>query len=421
LRIGVLPYLDPRGGGTYQHCLNVVEALRVVRAESADDEYVLLVRDLAEARRAGVHRSGLPVRPLSWRGEIRNRLRRVARALGLGRLRRALVPAPAVGPDPDAVAVKPRVAAGLRRLGIELMVYPTLDPLAFEVDVPSVATVHDIQVVLQPGLPEFAGEVGAWEYLLRNTARKALLVVVDSEVGREDVLGVYGRFGLTAERVRILPYLPAPYLASVDPVAAAAAVRRRYPLPARFVFYPAQFWPHKNHRRLVEAIALLRSRAGLDVPLVLCGGHGGELRERTFAEVNARAAQLDVAGLVRSLGFVPDADMAGLYAAAEALVFPTFFGPTNIPVVEAWALGCPVVTSDIRGVREQAGDAALLADPASVESIAGCIRRVWTEPGLRAELTARGRARVAGYGADKFRRRLTGIIEEAKATVRGRR
>jgi len=417
MRIGLLPYLDPTGGGTYQHSLNVLRAVRQI-GEGSDDEFLVLARDLGEARRAGVAAAGHRLYPVSWRGEIANRVRRL---LGPGHVRallRSLRREPHVIADPDAVSLKPRLTGRFRRLGLDLVYYPTLDPLAFEVDVPAIVTIHDLQAVLQPEMPDFVGQTTPWEYLLRNSVRRALLLVVDSEVGREDVLGAYGHLGLTADRVRILPYLPAPYLADEPPERAAARVRDAYRLPERFVFYPAQFWPHKNHRRLIEAIALLRRRTGSEVALVLCGGHGGELRERTFAEFCARAAELGVADLVHYLGYVPDRDMAGLYRAAAALIFPTFFGPTNIPVVEAWSCGCPVLTSDIRGVREHAGDAAILADPASVDALAAALGRLWTEPGLRAHLIACGHARLAAYGADDFRRRLAGILDEAKARLR---
>ena len=80
------------------------------------------------------------------------------------------------------------------------------------------------------------------------------------------------------------------------------------------------------------------------------------------------ARELKVDRQIRHLGYVPANDMAALYANAEALVMPTFFGPTNIPILEAWGLGCPVITSDIRALREQAGDAALLADPNSADT-----------------------------------------------------
>jgi glycosyltransferase involved in cell wall biosynthesis len=101
--------------------------------------------------------------------------------------------------------------------------------------------------------------------------------------------------------------------------------------------------------------------------------------------------------------------MSGLYAAAEALVMPTFFGPTNVPVVQAWAFGCPMITRDmitrdIRGIREQAGDAALLADPRSIEAIVDGSQRLWTDRTLR----------VASYTPTDFRLRLGGILENAR-------
>lgn len=99
---------------------------------------------------------------------------------------------------------------------------------------------------------------------------------------------------------------------------------------------------------------------------------------------------------------------------------PTFFGPTNIPVLEAWAYGCPVQTSDIRGIREQAGNPAVLVDPRSVEAIADGIYQLWTDEKLRYILADAGRQRLAAYTPDDYRRRLLEILGEAKARVRGR-
>ena len=106
--------------------------------------------------------------------------------------------------------------------------------------------------------------------------------------------------------------------------------------------------------------------------------------------------------------------MSGLYAEAAALVMPTFFGPTNIPVLEAWALGCPVLTSDIRGIREQVRDAAMLVDPRSIESLADGISRLWTDERLAQALARRGRRRLAAYTPADYRRRLIEILEEGK-------
>jgi glycosyltransferase involved in cell wall biosynthesis len=131
----------------------------------------------------------------------------------------------------------------------------------------------------------------------------------------------------------------------------------------------------------------------------------------------ALSVQLGVADLVHDLGYAPNELMSRLYSEASALVMPTFFGPTNIPVLEAWALGCPVLTSDIRGIREQAGDAAVLADPSSAEAIADGIARIVTDSEFRATLIDRGRRRLAEYSAADHRRRLMEILADAKTRV----
>ena len=116
-------------------------------------------------------------------------------------------------------------------------------------------------------------------------------------------------------------------------------------------------------------------------------------------------------------GYVPDQDMPGLYAGAEALIMPTFFGPSNIPVLEAWAYGCPVITSDIHGIRDQCGEAALLVDPTSVDAIAKGIYQIWTDASLSRDLAEKGRRRLSSYTREDYVARLCDILDEAKKLV----
>ena len=250
--------------------------------------------------------------------------------------------------------------------------------------------------------------------LFRNGARYATLLLADSEIGKEDILNFYGSYGVTADRVKVLPYLPASYLAANVSESELQRVRTIYNLPERYLFYPAQFWPHKNHARIVQALSLLKKSYRLKMPVVFCGSHSGAIRERTFREVMSLSSQLGLEKEIHYLGYVPDEDMSGIYAAAVALVMPTFFGPTNIPVLEAWAFGCPVLTSDIRGIREQVESAALLVNPRSVEAIAEGIYRLWTDESLACSLAEIGQHRLATYTPDDYQRRLIEILEEAK-------
>jgi glycosyltransferase involved in cell wall biosynthesis len=287
--------------------------------------------------------------------------------------------------------------------------------VAFETDIPYVMAIHDLQHRLQPEFPEVSagGEWERREHLFRNGARYATLLLADSEVGKEDILNFYSRYGVTSDQVKVLPFLPACYLSPEISQEERNRVRSTHHLPERYLFYPAQFWPHKNHKRIVQALALLHDR-GVKVDVVFCGSYGGKIRSHAFKEVMTIASQAGIKGNIHYRGYVSDHDMSGLYAEAAGLVMPTFFGPTNIPVLEAWALGCPVLTSDIRGIREQVKDAGLLVDPRSVEAIADGMSRLWTDECLAKDLARRGRARLTTYTPEDYRSRLIAIMEEGK-------
>jgi len=166
----------------------------------------------------------------------------------------------------------------------------------------------------------------------------------------------------------------------------------------------------------VNALTLLKRERGAEIHVVLA--HTGEIRERTFRDATTLAHQLGVSRQVHYLGLVPNEDMSGLYAEATGLVMPTFFGPTNVPILEAWAFGCPVLSSKIRGIEEQVGDAGLLVPPHSVETIAAGMYRIWTEEALRKELAGRGRQRLTKYTPEDFRQGLADILREANELVR---
>jgi glycosyltransferase involved in cell wall biosynthesis len=111
-------------------------------------------------------------------------------------------------------------------------------------------------------------------------------------------------------------------------------VRAKYNLPLRYFFYPAQFWPHKNHALILQAVKIIADEKHEVVPVVFCGGYWTYIMAHYFKDVMALALKLGIADRVRYLGSVPDEDMAALYTLSAGLVMPTFFGPTNIPPLE---------------------------------------------------------------------------------------
>jgi glycosyltransferase involved in cell wall biosynthesis len=143
-----------------------------------------------------------------------------------------------------------------------------------------------------------------------------------------------------------------------------------------------------------------------DLKLVLSGG-----KRNSYDVVASLVRELGLADDVVFLDYVPDAYMPELYRRARALVMPTYYGPTNIPPLEAFIAGCPVAISGIYGMPEQVGDAALLFDPDSTEEIAECIRKLWTDELLCAKLAELGRQRSANWGQKQFNARLRDIVE----------
>lgn len=425
MRIGVVPSVHRHGGGVFQYSLSLLHALERWRDEESGHQLVIL-----EERPWGqTHRINEPILrtfldrgweicslyPPDWRDPLRHLRNRL-----FGRGKRASTPQP-IATQPviarsrgiDEVHYQPKLQRYFESLRLDLIVYGAPVELAFECKIPFVFPVHDLQHRFHPEFPEVSAN-GEWdrrEYVFRNGCRHALVILVDSEVGKEDVLTCYGEFGVRPEAIHVLPYLPSPLLRLDE--GQLQAVRQRYELPNRFLFYPAQFWPHKNHVRLVASLGKLCQEKGVRIPLVLCGSAKGSFREQVFQEVKNVAASHGILSDLKILGYLPDQDVAALYRLASGLVFPTFFGPTNIPILEAWATDCPVLTSDIRGCREQAGDAAILVDPLSEESIANGIWQIWTNDTLREQLIRNGRRKLAEYGPDDFYHRLIRAIQHA--------
>ncbi|MCU0596541.1 MAG: glycosyltransferase [Desulfobacterota bacterium] len=125
--------------------------------------------------------------------------------------------------------------------------------------------------------------------------------------------------------------------------------------------------------------------------------------------------RLHLTSKVHFLGYVPDIDMPELYRRARALLMPTYYGPTNIPPLEAMALGCPVAASRIYGMPEQLGEAALYFDPGSVGQIAEAMKRLWTDDSLCRELSSRGLTRSSRWNQSHFNQKLREILESVLA------
>jgi glycosyltransferase involved in cell wall biosynthesis len=237
-----------------------------------------------------------------------------------------------------------------------------------------IATVWDLCHRDWPEFPEVssASEYFGRESLFGGSLQRAQLVITDSDELADKVAR---RYGVDKERVLAIPFGPSPLLDASFATDDAQKVLAQYGLQPGYLFYPAQFWSHKNHVRIVQALAQLRD-VSLRPVVAFAGSDKGN---RAYIESVVR--ELGLSDQVHFLGLVPAEHMRSLYAHCASLVMPTYFGPTNLPPLEAWAMGKPVIYS--RHLAGHAADAAVFVDPDSAASVADAIRSVLCEPASR--------------------------------------
>lgn len=182
--------------------------------------------------------------------------------------------------------------------------------------------------------------------------------------------------------------------------------RRKYDLPKRFVLSVCTLEPRKNIIQLLRAFAQLRKK-GIDCPLVHTGAKGW-LCEEIFAE----AEHLNLGSSVRFLGRVSLQDLISLYNSATVFAYPSLYEGFGIPVLEAMACGCPVVTSNVSSIPEVIGDAGIMIDPDDEESLAAALRQVLDNPDKAETMRKSGIERAKRFSWERCARETLSVYQQ---------
>jgi glycosyltransferase involved in cell wall biosynthesis len=293
----------------------------------------------------------------------------------------------ALGPRPASRSTIPDSDGFYERLGADVVHFPTNQRLV-RCDVPMVFNPHDLQHLHYPQF--FAEEQIAWrEATYRAGCSLADAVAAESRWVKEDIVRQYGTI---PDKIHVIPRGSPTELYDPPTDTVLASTRHKLDLPEAFALFPAQTWPHKNHVRLLEAVALLRDRDGVRVNLV-CTGRKNDF----WPVIRKRIRSLRLHDRVRFPGYVSAGELRALYRLAEFVVFPSLFEGGGFPILEAFHEGTPVACADVTSLPEYGGDAVLLFDPTSVQSIAQALVRMRAEPDLRAELSEKGSSRISQF------------------------
>lgn len=235
--------------------------------------------------------------------------------------------------------------------------------------VPVVVTIYDIIPILYPELFPRRGAIVLSTYF-RLMRRFARMVIVISEATKRDV---QQHLRIPAERIAVTPL-------GINPVfqpqsqTTLANVRERLGIQWPYLLCVGNIEPRKNIARLIEAFSIIRQHGWPHHLIVV--GKGGPLS----GPIYHASAALGLTDLVHFTGFIDNHDLAALYAGADAFVYPSLYEGFGLPVIEAMACGCPVITSDVASLPEVGGEAAVYANPYDVASIATAIEQVLAAP-----------------------------------------
>ena len=380
MKIGILTLSSPDSGGVFQYTLSILEAMKEISEVSNNYEMIQISYEnfpkilkkcfIIEKQKTPI---GLKVR----------RLIHTFTGIKIGKL----------APDID----------------VDFIISPTITLLPYHMKKPYIVTIHDFQHKYYPEFFTIKEKIS--REIVYRTGKKANLVICESNYVKHDIMKF---LNIDKNKIKVLPSPPPSYLQTMEiNNENLLTLREKYNLPEGYIFYPAQFWHHKNHINLLRALKYIKDNYNLEIPLILVGS-----KKNNFERVMNEIQNLGLTQQVKYLGYVPHEDMPYLYKLATALVMPTLFESVSMPIWEAFYLGCPVVSSNVCALPEQVGDAGLIFDPYNIKDIAEKILIIWTNENLRNELINKGFERVKDLTIENYAKDWEKILEEVKNDIR---
>jgi glycosyltransferase involved in cell wall biosynthesis len=251
----------------------------------------------------------------------------------------------------------------LKFKGVKVIFYP-IQGIAVIDNFPFVSNNWDIGHRATYAFPEFVKDANfklreQWYF---GPLFKALLIFCESEAGKQEIIKFTG---IAEEKIKVLPtFAGRSVLLNVNEADQQKILEKFKLTKNHYFFYPAQFWAHKNHYGLLNAFKIFTEKND-NYKLVFTGSDYGNLKY-----IQKMVLKMQLQDNVVFAGFVTINEITAFYQNATALVMPSFFGPTNMPLLEALALNCPVLCTDLIGHREIMADAALYFSAINHDQIA---------------------------------------------------
>lgn len=305
----------------------------------------------------------------------------------------------------------------LKKENVDLLIMASPLQAGFELDTPFILPILDMMYQnYHLYFPEYSSTKTRLitQAVLKYLSDKSVLLLGESEWEKNDIIKFLDQ---PKEKVDYILLIPPGYVYEYKDMAKeeAETLLKKYNLPEKYLFYPAQFFPHKNHLRLIESLRQLKEKHQEKVNLVLSGNP--KTNPENYQKIKDLIAKHKLEDQVFFLGYVEDKEMVALYKKAVAIVFPTFAGPTNIPPLEGMLLGTPVLISDLFDMPKQVGDAGIVFDPRSVDDMVEKIVKVWKNEPLRNQMIEKGFKQVQNLNFENYAKEWVRVVKKALSNI----
>lgn len=255
---------------------------------------------------------------------------------------------------------KNKLESLLKKLNIDLVYFtgPSQYSMYLE-DTDFIITIPDVSHRENLEFPEWtkSSEFLRRDEILSKSAVKAIAVITNAEIIKDKISQFYS---VEKDRIYVINHRPSIGVSNFkefnQPL--SEKIKKQFNLPNNYIFYPAMYLPHKNHKYVIDTVKTLNEKYDKNVSAVFCGSDKGYLKK-----IKKYCNEVNQDKKIFFLDFVEDEFLPYLYLNSLALVMPTFSGPTNIPPWEAFKLKIPVFYSDIHNIKKVYKDAVYYINP----------------------------------------------------------
>ena len=225
------------------------------------------------------------------------------------------------------------------------------------------------------------------EETLKTVLPKAVIIITNANIIKERISFFYK---VLKDRILVINHQPSLAISNYQNKNGRKSKKlEKYNLPPKYLFYPAMYFPHKNHKTLIDALAKLKDKKIENISLVCCGNDNGYLKN-----LKKYVNKKNLSEKIKFLDYVDDEDLPSLYLNSSILVMTSLIGPTNIPPWEAFKLGIPVIYPNLEGIREIYGESVLYYDPLNEDDLATKIKNLYFDNELQKKLVLNGKKKI---------------------------